>query len=160
MGIGDWIARKLSGAVEVTTDEGIQEIWKQYAAGGERVLGTVAEAKQMLVALTATGHDVRYVEATLEEACHEPRIDDAGNETRLRVKFDQDTVGDTSQVAIIIPPKHTIGYVIEKGSDGYVLESIELRHASYKLLRKGRLPVGHCELPIIRQESYGPYSVI
>lgn len=148
MGIRSWIAERFTGQPVMTDVTAVIAAWGDRSARASRRLVTVAEARTRLAALDREDKRLGSALSVLEDHC------------RRRELREGDVVGDTADVHHIIPPHHAIGFVLEEADDGYSLETVEMLHCRFSVLRRGGRLVGVGEIGVLRHESYGPCSVI
>lgn len=138
-----------------------ESLWDANKDKASRRLGTYEELEKTISELS------RYDRFSRNEGVlySHSRTDDIreiikGHRDRMNTPAQNDVVGDPNDVHYVIPPKHTFGYAIEEGQNGYVLETIEMRATAVYVLRQNGRIVAVMEAVMGRMESYNGVHVI
>lgn len=138
----------------------MEALWCNRAPKAKRRLGTIAEAKRTIEAVTERGSNCRGLLQVLDDYCRRENERRRDSHPPQPLLGEDDQVGDPSDVHHIIPPKHVIGYAVEECEDGFALETIEALHVRWTVLRLRDKIIGADSVGVMRHESYGPMRVV
>jgi hypothetical protein len=142
------------------TQEAVKSLWDSRKDKAVRRLGTFGEAQRLLDDLNAADIPTYGTRADLFLHCESPEKSEDGKSSTMVQWPDDRPVGDPKDVHHIIPPHHSIGYLIEECPDGFTLETLETRFLRREVLRQRGKIIGIMLTSMVRNESYGAHEVI
>lgn len=132
-------------------------VWNENKNGGTVRLGTYDELEETFSALARCAWFTKDIGVLYSHTMEGDILEILGRHIYLMDHKGSSAhqVGSPDDVHYLIPPKHSFGYSIETGKNGYSLETLEMLKTRLEVIKQYGKVIAAKECHIGRSEHYG-----